>query len=193
MNRKLEPQMAASRTNWARHGIWGRNALSGFGVRSLSVEHDHAADPVLALHQLEGVVDLLEPDPVRDERVDVELAVQVELHELGHLISALDPAERAAAHAPAGDQIARDDVERLALAGHAGDRAKAPTHARRLDGLTHHAGQPGCLERVIGAEAAGLVEHLLHRVGAAGPGLGGSLAPCQAASILARVDARDPI
>jgi hypothetical protein len=36
----------------------------------------------LALHQLEAAVDLLEADPMRDERVDVELAVEVELHQL---------------------------------------------------------------------------------------------------------------
>ena len=45
-------------------------------------ELDHAADAVLALHQLEAVVDLVERDPVRDERVDVDLAVEVELDEL---------------------------------------------------------------------------------------------------------------
>src|SRR6185503_15369556 len=36
---------------------------------------DHAAYPVLGLHQLEAVVDLVERDAVRDERVDVEIAV----------------------------------------------------------------------------------------------------------------------
>ena len=38
------------------------------------------------------------------------------LDELGHLVAALDAAERRARDAPAGDEEARDDVERLALA-----------------------------------------------------------------------------
>ena len=39
-----------------------------------SVERDHAADPVLGLHQLEAAVDLVEREPVVDQRVDVDLA-----------------------------------------------------------------------------------------------------------------------
>src|ERR1700760_1248303 len=49
-----------------------------------SVERDDAADPVLSLHQLEAVVDRVEGDGVGDERVDVDLAVEVELDELGN-------------------------------------------------------------------------------------------------------------
>ena len=52
------------------------------------------------------------------------------------------------------------DVERLALAGDAGERAQAPAHARRLDGLAHDGDEPGRLERVVGAEAAGHLEDL---------------------------------
>jgi hypothetical protein len=40
-------------------------------------ELDHAADAVLGLHQLEAAVDFVERDPVRDERVEVDLAGQV--------------------------------------------------------------------------------------------------------------------
>ena len=43
-------------------------------------EVDHAADPVLGLDQLESAVDLVEADPVRDERVDVDLPGQIALH-----------------------------------------------------------------------------------------------------------------
>src|SRR5688572_33325311 len=39
----------------------------------------------------------------------------------------------------AGDQVARHDVERLALARDAGDGAEPPPHPRRLDRLSHHA------------------------------------------------------
>src|SRR3981081_1867713 len=69
-----------------------------------SAERDHAADAVLALHQPEAVVDVVERDPVRDERVDVELAVEIQLHELGHLIASLDAAERGSAYTAPLDQ-----------------------------------------------------------------------------------------
>jgi hypothetical protein len=38
------------------------------------VEPDHAADPVLRLHQLEAAVDLVERERVRQERIEIELA-----------------------------------------------------------------------------------------------------------------------
>ena len=49
--------------------------------------------PSWCLHQLEAVVDVVERDPVRDERVDVEVAVEVALDELRDLVAALDAAE----------------------------------------------------------------------------------------------------
>ena len=110
------------------------------------------------------------------ERVHVDLAREVAVDELGHLVAALDAAEGRARHAPARDQEARDDVERLALAGHAGDRAEPPAHARRLDGLAHHRDVAGRLERVVGAEAAGLLEDALDDVVAADQQVGRALA-----------------
>ena len=68
---------------------------------------------------------------------EVEVAGEVAVHELGHAVAALGAAERGARDPAAGDQVARDDLEHLALAGHAGDRAEAPAHARGLDRLAH--------------------------------------------------------
>ena len=85
----------------------------------------------------------------------------------GHLVASLDAAERRARDPAAGDQKARHDVERLALAGDAAHRREPPAHARRLDRLPHDADVAGRLERVVGAEAAGQLEDLLHGVGAA--------------------------
>ena len=82
----------------------------------------------------------------------------------GHVVAALEPAERRAGHAAAGDQEARDDVERLAPAGDAGDGAQPPAHPRRLDRLAHDADVAGRLERVVGAEAAGHLEDRLDGV-----------------------------
>ena len=119
--------------------------------------------------------------------------VEVALHELRHLVAALDAAERRAAHPPAGDQEARHDVERLALAGHAGDRAQAPAHPRRLDGLAHDGDDAGRLERVVGAEAAG---HLEDASTVSSPPTSVSVAPWPARQlqpVLGQVDAHDPL
>src|SRR5690242_2284469 len=110
-----------------------------------SGERDDAPDPVLALHQLKAMVDVVKGDLVGNERIDVDLAVEVELDELGHLVTALDAAEGRAADPPPGDQVAGDDVERLAASGHAGDGAQAPAHARGLDRLAHDRDQAGGL------------------------------------------------
>ena len=82
-------------------------------------ESNHAADAVLRLHQLEAAVDVVERDPVGDQRVDVDVAGERSDRPAGHLVAALDAAERRAGDAPAGDEEARHDVERLALAGDA--------------------------------------------------------------------------
>ena len=49
---------------------------------------DHRADAVLSLHELEGVVGLVESQAVADQRRDVELACKPAVHELGHLVTA---------------------------------------------------------------------------------------------------------
>ena len=113
--------------------------------------------------------------------------------ELRHLLAALDAAERRAGHAAAGDQEARHDLERLALAGDAGDRGEAPAHPRRLDRLAHDRDVPGRLEGVVGAEAAGHLEDPLHRVVAADQRVGRALAARQLEPVLGEVDADDPL
>src|SRR3954453_17825392 len=112
-----------------------RRTISESVIRSGSVamppvlpEIDDRANPVLRVHQVKALVDLVERDPVRDERGHIDVAVERALDELGDLVAALDAAEGGAADAPAGDQVARDDVQRLPLAGHARDRAQAPAH-----------------------------------------------------------------
>ena len=62
---------------------------------------DDPADPVLVVHELEALVDVVEADAVREERVDVDVAVEVALDELGDLVAALDAAE-ATNRTPAG-------------------------------------------------------------------------------------------
>src|SRR5215207_3768769 len=82
-------------------------------------ESDDRPDPVLRLHQLEPAVDFVERQLVREERLDVEVAGEPAVDQPRHLVAALEATERRAGDAPPRDQIARDDVERLAPAGHA--------------------------------------------------------------------------
>ena len=107
--------------------------------------------------------------------VDVDLAGEAALDQRGHVVAALEAAERRAADAPAGDQVARDDVERLAAARRRRDRAQAPAHPRRLDRLAHHGDVAGRLEGVVGAEAAGHLEDRCDGVGAADERVGRAL------------------
>src|SRR5947209_656004 len=146
-------------------------AMLGEASRSVRLggELEHAADSVLAFHQLEPGVDLVEREPVGDERVDVDVPGQVTIDQLRYLLAALDATERRAEHVATGDQVAGNDVERLAPAGDADHAGRAPTHPRRLDGLAHDRDVAGRLERVVGAEAVALLEHSLDHVRAAGP------------------------
>ena len=82
------------------------------------------------------------------------------------------------------------DLEHLALAGDAGDRAEAPAHAGRLDGLAHHRHVAGRLEGVVGAEAAGHLEDLLDGVRAADERVGRALGAGVLEALLGQVDAR---
>src|SRR4051794_3401439 len=147
---------------WNDKGFKPKNL--GYGKRpSWLRKLDHAADPVLGLHQLEPAVDLVEPDPVGDERLDVDFPGQVAVDQDRNLVAALDAAEGGAGDAAAGDQKARDDVEGLSPAGHSGDGAQPPAHPRRLDRLAHHRDVAGRLEGVVSAEAAGQLEDPLDR------------------------------
>src|SRR5687767_13340151 len=82
-------------------------------------ESDNRPDPVLLLHQLEAIVDLVEGQLVGEERLHVDVAGEPAIDQRRHHLAALEAAERRARDPPPGDQEARDHVERLALPGHA--------------------------------------------------------------------------
>src|SRR4051794_33730206 len=154
----------------AREMIIGRDSSADVDL----VEVDDRADAVLLLHQLEAAVHLVERQLVGEQRWHVDVAGQPAVDEQRHLRAALDPAERRAGDAAAGDEQARHDVERLTLAGDADHGGEAPRLAGRLDRLLHDADEAGRLERVVGAETAGLGLDLVddvvtgrHRVGGA--------------------------
>src|SRR5688500_18631828 len=74
-------------------------------------EGDHAADAVLVVHEVEPAVDLVEAQAVGDEGVDVDVARQVAVDQLGHLQAALDAAERRALHPAALHEEPRHDLQ----------------------------------------------------------------------------------
>src|SRR4029079_17141940 len=93
----------------------------------------------------------------------------------------------------AGDQIARDDLEDLALAGHAGDGAETPAHAGGFDGLAHYGHVARRLERVVGPEASGHLHDPVDDVGASDHGVRRSLALGKLEALLGEVDADDAL
>ena len=146
--------------------------------------------PSWDFHQLEATVDLVQGQVVGDERLDVDLAREPAVDQPRHSLASLDPPERGAGDAAAGDQQPGHDVEGLALAGDAGDRAQAPRHPRGLDGLAHHLDVAGGLEGEVGAEPVGLLEDALDRVLAAGHRFGRSLAAGKLEAVVGEVDGR---
>src|ERR1700754_5073332 len=94
----------AGKATWGRLPAGPEEAMSN----PASVELDHAADPILGLHQIKAAVDFVQRDLVGDERLDVDLARQRLVDEHRHLVAPLDAAERGPGEAPAGDQGPRD-------------------------------------------------------------------------------------
>src|SRR3954447_3315660 len=143
----------------------------------------------MLLHQLEAAVDVLERDPVGDERLRVDVTCEPAVDELGHAVAPLDAAEGRARDATAGDQVARHDLEGLTLTRDARDRAQPPAHPGRLDRLPHHRDVACGLERVIGAEAAGRLDDALDDVLAADHRLRRAMPRREGQSLLREVDA----
>lgn len=66
---------------------------------------DDAADAVTSLHVLESGVDLVEGLSVGDELIDLELAAQVVVNEIGKLGTALNTTEGASLPDTASDKL----------------------------------------------------------------------------------------
>src|SRR3569833_3108230 len=83
--------VAANGGDYNRQKVWSDAADC-----SVYLELDDGADRLAAVHQVEGLVDALQRKLVRDQRVDLDLAVHVPVHDLGHLGAATHAAERGA-------------------------------------------------------------------------------------------------
>src|ERR1035437_3357556 len=67
--------LAETTRRWSARGIATRavagvSAVSGGGSRG---EVEHAADSILRFHQVEALVDLVQSQPMRNERVDIDV------------------------------------------------------------------------------------------------------------------------
>src|SRR5262249_3758107 len=115
------------------------------------LEGDDAADRLALVHEVEGVVDLLDRHDVGDERIDVDLPVHVPVDDLRHIPPALAAAERRAPPLPAGHELEGSRGNLLAGAGHADDHRFAPAAMAALQRLAHEPGVADALEAVVGA------------------------------------------
>jgi hypothetical protein len=84
-------------------------------VVDLLAHVDDAADAVAGLHVAESLVNLVEGLAMRDELVDLEVAVHVVGHKTRQLRAALDAAERAALPHAACDEL--EGWERVSRVG----------------------------------------------------------------------------
>src|SRR5262245_28870632 len=109
------------------------------------------------MHQVERAVDLRERHRVRDQVVDVDLAVHVPVDDLRHIGAALRAAECSPAPDAPSNQLERPRPDLLTRAGDADDDALAPTLVAALERLAHHLHVADAFEREI-HPAAGEVD-----------------------------------
>src|SRR4051812_33122602 len=132
-------------------------------LRMLASEGDDAADRLSLVHQMEGVVDLLDRHHVGDQRIDVDLAVHVPVDDLRHVAPSLGAAERRAHPLPAGHQLERTRGDLLAGAGDADDDRLAPAAMAAFQRLAHQLGVADAFEGIVGA-AVGQLDQVRNQV-----------------------------
>src|SRR5882672_8588481 len=127
------------------------------------LERDDAADRLSLVHQVEGVVDLLDRHHVSDERIDVDLLVHVPVDDLRHVAPSLGAAEGGAHPVPPGDELEGPRGDLLAGAGDTDDHRLAPAAMTAFQGLAHKLGVADAFEAVVGA-AVGQLDQVRHHV-----------------------------
>src|ERR1700720_1165693 len=88
---------------------------------------DHGTNNLSRMHELEGIVDLVQWQHFADHFVDLDLAAEVAIHVSRQLRTALDAAERRAAPHATGDQLERAGTNFLTRAGNSDDNRFAPS------------------------------------------------------------------
>src|SRR6185369_8991884 len=124
-----------------------------------------AANGFARMHEIESLVDVGERHRVRDQIVDVDLAVHVPVDDLRHIGAAARSAERGAfPHAP-GYQLERTRLDLLARARDADDDRDTPAAMTALECLTHEIDVADALEAVVGT-AVSYRDQVLHEIAA---------------------------
>src|SRR5439155_6604556 len=118
---------------------------SGSSRSSLSVDDD-VADAVAGVHVVEGAVDLVEPERVRDHLLHLDESAHVPVDVLWQLGAPARAAEGGAAPGAAGHEQERPGVDLLARPGDTDDDRLAPAFVRRGERLPHHLDVADALE-----------------------------------------------
>src|ERR1700716_1655014 len=114
------------------------------------------------MHQLEGIVDLIQWQHFGDHFVDLDLAVEIAVHIARQLRTAFDAAECRAAPDATGNQLERTGRYFLTCTGDTDDDRFAPSLVTRLQGRAHHVNVADALERVVDAAVGQIDDDLLN-------------------------------
>lgn len=122
---------------------------SQFGHAKLSLisVNKNAADRAAGINAIEIIVDLIKAQCVGDQRIDRDLAVHIQVNDLGHVGVASGAAERGAFSYATNDQLERTDADFLASFSHADDIARAPAAMTSFKCGAHDIHNAGTIER----------------------------------------------
>src|SRR5690606_13301982 len=134
------------------------------GLRRPASEVDDGADALAFVHQIERAVDVLERHRVRDELVDLDLAVEILIDHARQLAAPLHAAERAAPPDAAGDELERPRADLLPGGRDADDRRLAPALVAALERGAHQLHVADRLEGIVDAAVRHVDDHLLDRL-----------------------------
>src|SRR5438552_7444254 len=129
-----------------------------------SIHHDRAYRFAL-VHQVEALVDVGDLQVMRDQVVDVDLAIHVPVDDLRYVAPALGADERGAFPYTAGDELEGARLDLLARARDADDHRHAPALVAAFERLAHHVDVADAFEAVVRA-ALGEVHEVRDQVGA---------------------------
>src|SRR5690606_22145943 len=123
----------ATSSSWRR-----RSAAGSRGAMSVDAVGDDRAGHLAAGHGLERPVDVLEVDAARDQLVELELALGVQVEQLRHVAVHVRRAVPAALHRLGGveERERGVEVQEDVHAGHA-DQHDLAARADHVDGLLH--------------------------------------------------------
>src|SRR6266403_3954058 len=165
----MRPDAGEARRIWAQHDVTttmickdgARREEITRGRRCLGLYVDHDLEGIAdALRVgMERVVDLVEPEVVRDDRVGQDLALAHELERASAVHAALT-ARRLDAHVRAHGEVHVD----LARARVPGDHADAAAALDVLERFLHRARAAGALEDAVGPPAARDLAHAVAEV-----------------------------